>query len=409
MEFRVWSSLTWSLLLLVQVVHGYEIEQAELRAPPARPELHLVTFLNKPDRKFVYLQVSAEAHDLQPQYLGMGQAAVWPHLLVKVKLLRHYVDLKVADNDIVIFADAFDVLVFGDKTEIISKFEELEASKNRSIFFNAEIVCYPPTAVCEEPYPKAPHRWRYLNSGLFVARGWALRKLLPEGEPEPQKKGDQEWYQKQFHARPDLVALDYECQLVCPIWGFLPEHGAEMWEDNRIHIPDTNSMPPLVHFVSWAHWTAWTGMEASTTLQEVFHKLYQKESEYVLEGWWIGAYIGVTHDIQVYRGSGFWRTMVCWLCFACNVLGSSQGECRYFEGFFGERCWLFSLCLFASLGSLCLMVQRKWTTRREKDRSTHPDDLGRIGSSSSLTGVARRFLRSAGRFPASSKSPDQQV
>ena len=89
--------------------------------------LHLVSFMNKLDRRFGFLQVSAEAQEIYPQLLGLGSEAWMPDGLgARINGLRRYVQSS-SEDDVVIFADAFDVLVLGKREEILEKFQRIDA------------------------------------------------------------------------------------------------------------------------------------------------------------------------------------------------------------------------------------------------------------------------------------------
>lgn len=311
----------------------------------SRPHLRLVTFLNKLDRRFSFLQVSAEAHSLYPQITGAGTTAWHPDGLgVKINALRRFVRDSVLDEDVLMFADAFDVLVFGGEHEILDRFLDIEESTNKSLVFNAEQVCFPNIGqLCNpETYPKGPFKqWRFLNSGLMVGRGYAFKRMLKDTVPDVIHGSDQAWYQDYFHNHRDVVHLDYRCELVCALWGIgdKPEDFGTAWtEDNRVFIPATGALPPLVHFVSLSHWTTWQQGRPTSLLHQVFKHLYPKASANLVDGWWIGAYLGSTHDIELYSGPGYWNAMRWWLCFHCNVLGSPHRECLYMTTGYCARC-----------------------------------------------------------------------
>merc|ERR1719410_2442212 len=118
--------------------------------------------------QFGYLQVSAEALGIFLHIIGYGQEAYWPDGLgVKINALRHWVFRDVEDDDIVVFVDAFDVMLFGGNGEIASAFEKLEQKHGKSLFFNAEPICFPPLPdICNDKYPGTPDgRFHYMNSG----------------------------------------------------------------------------------------------------------------------------------------------------------------------------------------------------------------------------------------------------
>lgn len=305
------------------------------------PRLHVVTFMNRLERHFAYLQVSAEAHALSPTVVGYGMSAWWPDGLgTKINALRGFVMGTVDDDDIVLFADAFDVMIFGDGGEIVSRFEELERSSSRSLIFNAEESCFPQLdGVCDERvYPSAPHRWRYLNSGVIVGRGAALKNMLKDPVPDIIEGSDQFWYQQYFRSHRNSILLDTNCSLVCAVTGDGPTSGAVL-RDGRVWIPETGATPPVVHFVSVAHWPAWRDGEPTSPLHDTFRLLYPLQARRLFHELRIQIFSSAVHSSTLYEGAGWWRLMRGLLCVNCRVLGSKHHECKYFPSMFDAQCW----------------------------------------------------------------------
>ncbi|CAE8644082.1 unnamed protein product, partial [Polarella glacialis] len=204
--------------------------------------LNLVTYMNEVSDLFGFLQVSAEEHSLNPVIIGYGQTAWWPDGLgVKINALRKFVFGDLGLNEIVLFVDAFDVLIFGDREQIVRDFEALEEKEQRSIFFNAEQYCFPPGF--EKEYPETPHRWRYLNSGIIIGRVSALREMLPDPVDDIIPGSDQAWYHRYYAAHHDKVGLDTNCAVICTANGVNgPEDGVEL-HGRRLFNVDTGTYP----------------------------------------------------------------------------------------------------------------------------------------------------------------------
>lgn len=326
--------------------------------------LHVVTFMNNPDRHYAYLQVTAEAHGLYPVIIGYGQEAWWPDGLgAKINALRSYLFSQVNDQDVLLFVDAFDVLVFGDKKEILDRFSMIERKSNRSLVFNAEQYCFPRDVsggegVCDpDKYPPAPFRWRHLNSGVFAGRGHAVKKMLKDPVPNVIKGSDQKWYQKYFLSHQEEIQLDYQCLLMCAISGDSKSEGVAI-QDDRVFIPETGNFPALVHCVSVAHWNSWRGGKATHALHELFSRFYPSAAARLLDGWRIEADLGTTHTMQIYQGDAWWGAMRSVLCIQCGFLGSPHQECKFFPNRFDNQCWLVSSMFIVAVLAVPLFLLR---------------------------------------------------
>jgi hypothetical protein len=98
----------------------------------------------------------------------------------KCHLLQALIKIgELAEQQIVLFTDAYDVLVVGHMELLLDRFH----SANLDIVFSAESDFWPPEGrnpLVREEFEKSASKWRYLNSGLFMGRVWALRMMLDE-------------------------------------------------------------------------------------------------------------------------------------------------------------------------------------------------------------------------------------
>lgn len=243
-----------------------------------RPRFHLVTFMDKVQSNFAFLQVSAEAHALHPVILGYGTRVEYPDLLgPKINELRRYVWSNAQDQDIVLFVDAADVMIFGDKAEIVARFEELERATNRSIIFNAEGKCQ--YEMCNDlDNPQGRNQLGYLNSGVIVGRGLALKTMLLHQVPDRIVHSDQIWYHRYYRDHPDAIALDVHCHLLCATKATEPRR-------NRAYVPVMGTYPSVVHFPGSGHWlqrcSASDARGYCSPVWDLFRALYPAETEYL--------------------------------------------------------------------------------------------------------------------------------
>eukprot|EP00933_Yihiella_yeosuensis_P040274 TRINITY_DN3455_c0_g1_i2.p1 TRINITY_DN3455_c0_g1~~TRINITY_DN3455_c0_g1_i2.p1 ORF type:complete len:422 (-),score=54.62 TRINITY_DN3455_c0_g1_i2:68-1276(-) len=304
----------------------------------------LLTYMNSFDSKYAYLQISAAHHKIWPKILGYGEIAYWPDGLgVKINALRNYVHEEVDDNELVLFVDAFDVMIFASKEEIISKFEELEESTKRSIFFNAEDLCFPAfSEICNDKYPESPHKqWRYLNSGVLIGRGRSLKVMLKDSVPDVIPGSDQAWYHRYFLSHPDLVGRDLTCKVVCSTQSLGKGQDLE-FKDGRIQNTVTGEKPAALHFVGAGHWRIWKDGRPTTLIQDVFMSLYPSVGDRFFGSIDVVMQIGTTHTNKLLslRGSSkeaYFALMRTILCFQC-LFGGTSDDCRYVNGFFCDTC-----------------------------------------------------------------------
>lgn len=323
---------------------------------PIDEKLTVVTYMNEFDHKFGYLQISASEHGLHPQIVGYSDTAWWPDGLgAKVNRLRSFVLTEVHDRELVLFVDAFDVMVLADREEIVTKFQALEKLQNRSLFFNAEKDCYPYVPdICEE-YPKAPHeRWRYLNSGLFIGRGAALKEMLRLPVEDRMEGGDQAFYQRYFKHFPSRVGLDYGCEIVCASHGVTAAVDMEV-KSSRLKNTATGASPCAVHFVSEAHWAMWRNGTPTSVIGDFFEQVYPEQAEKLFGAVDFSVRVGGSHSSAkiTLRGPGkirYHRLMRAALCIQCNAFRSQDRECNEVHGIFCDMC--ADVRTFAELGAI---------------------------------------------------------
>lgn len=341
------------------------------------PRLHVVSFSNKQDVRTSYVQVSAEAHGLAPQLIGLGMSAWWPDGLgAKINAYRQFVLRYAADGDLVLMVDAFDVLFFGSLVEIVAGFEEIESQHHRSIIFNAESNCFPGN--CTEQSPSLePHALaarghrRFLNSGIIIGRGWALRHMMKDKVPDVIEGSDQAWFQSYFSDHPEQILLDTSCRLVCLIDGELESNNLLVTPDGRMRHTVTGSQPSVVHLVGPTHWPVWRRGGPSSILHELFHKLYPIEEQRIFSTLWrVGVWLGPEIRITFFSDEETLRMLAKFtLCIQCTLLpealGSGNYICKDFVSLFDQKCSTVGcivVMLFVSILILIFLCLRSFIT-----------------------------------------------
>jgi hypothetical protein len=207
------------------------------------PTLHVITYatLESAHMKAVMMLHSAGAHGLYPTILGVGEVGSWPEgLWQKIPFVLDFITEHTADEDVVLFVDAYDVLFTGPHTPngteykrgILESFDAIGAD----IVFNAERVCaYGPVLspkLCPVFDAEAALRvdqkgasvFKYLNSGAWIGKARALKTffefpIAPALRASKTGTGDQMWYADSFvnlltptasADAPVSVSLDYD-------------------------------------------------------------------------------------------------------------------------------------------------------------------------------------------------------
>lgn len=281
------------------------------------------------------LQASAEAHGVYPSYVGVGQDASWgPGLGAKINGYRRFVFSQVADQDIVVLADAWDVLFYGGLDEIREKFLQLELATGRSLVFNAEEQCIPPvSAICQLPpgdvldAPGFAGR-RYLNAGLMAGRGWAMKRMLAEPVPNIMAQREQVWYQNYYLANPGEITLDVNCTLLC-VEGTPTSTLTWLSAERRLAAGDVR--PSVVHFPGHGHYSAFNAQGVmSSRIIEAFREAHPREASNLLslDSWHVELRAGRLAIVD-YKGAGPWSALRAVHCVTC----SSQRLLRNHEHF----------------------------------------------------------------------------
>jgi hypothetical protein len=183
--------------------------------------------------KLFYITVATKPHEILNQIKGriekqnekiivLGEQENRPigwnsvgNFGVKLREVRDFLlRPEIADEDIILFTDAYDVIYQGDFDEIVARF--LEFSK--PLVFGCETTCNPIPSY-EQYYQFRSCEFPYLNSGLFIGRAWALRKCFA-GYQYNDRDDDQGFWTVQFlDKNKDLFVLDYHNRIFLNTYG----------------------------------------------------------------------------------------------------------------------------------------------------------------------------------------------
>jgi hypothetical protein len=134
---------------------------------------------------------------------------------VKLREVRDFLlRPEVADDDIILFTDSYDVIYQGNFYEIVTRFTEF----SKPLVFGCETTCNPIPSY-EQYYQYRDYEFPYLNSGLFIGTAWALRKCFV-GYQYNDRDDDQGFWTVQFlDKNKDFFVLDYQNRLFLNTYG----------------------------------------------------------------------------------------------------------------------------------------------------------------------------------------------
>jgi hypothetical protein len=144
---------------------------------------------------------------------NLGKGKIWkggdmngPGGGMKVRLLQESI-ANLDEDSLILFVDAYDVFFTDGLDEIINRYLEMEVD----ILFAAEAFCWPDESLAGQ-FPQVDAGYRFLNSGLFIGRCGALRRLL-DSASVADDDDDQLFYQTAFLSGEHDVRLDTEAYI----------------------------------------------------------------------------------------------------------------------------------------------------------------------------------------------------
>jgi hypothetical protein len=143
---------------------------------------HLVTVATHSQGYFDTLVSSCERHGHVLNVLGWGQP--WKGFGQKLNYLTLFIRDHTQPDDVVMFIDAFDVVMLSCEADIMNAFSEFE-----SIHGGGEDSCKIWMSCCSESmdvFQKALKHWyfgdAFINSGTYIGRACAVGSLLEKAE-----------------------------------------------------------------------------------------------------------------------------------------------------------------------------------------------------------------------------------
>ena len=224
-----------ALIFITSLVSASEISP-ELVAE----RLHVCTVASRMHPNLEKLLVSCKKHGIQLEVLGMNKP--YRCNMDKLRAMKTYCH-QLPDDDLVLFIDAFDVLILADKQEIVSRFLALDVP----MLMSTEMNCWPSKTTASF-HPSTPSPFKYINTGGYI--GWvkAVRRWLDAFDKKLLSgTSDQQATHKLFIRNSSFYALDHWCAIFLSL--YLVPFDAVLIDaaNERIFCTYTNSSPCILH------------------------------------------------------------------------------------------------------------------------------------------------------------------
>ena len=146
---------------------------------------------------------------------------------------------KFIDFDVVYITDAWDVLFYGTKQDLIDK-------APATFLCSAERNCYPESHLADCIEGTTP--WRYANNGMVAANPVYLLQWCSQAEQTADMDIlDQGWFNRRRAEKSPLTPLDETTELFYVVSAWL-EDGALHVKDGRPWNTQTGAFPNFIHF-----------------------------------------------------------------------------------------------------------------------------------------------------------------
>jgi hypothetical protein len=211
-------------------------------------KIFLVTVSTKQHINLERWKESAEIHGFKPIILGLHEKKEYNDPIIgsakfgmKLRYLLEYLKKKEA-NDIILFTDAWDVIIIDDSSKILKTYK----SFRKDIVFGGEKgFCLPDfwnfyKYDFTKPFP-------FLNSGVIIGKAGTMKTLLEKYTEKDIKDSidDQVLWRKIYLENKDKITIDYTAKLILNT--SLTSKNDYIFKNNTFTYKETNTNPSIIH------------------------------------------------------------------------------------------------------------------------------------------------------------------
>lgn len=216
-----------------------KVQEGKQAAQATIDHFHVCTVASYRRANLHKLITSCKKHDIALEVIGLYM----PYFGNGTKLLRlrDYLNT-LPDDDVVMFVDAFDVLIIKDKGTILKKFLSMDAP----FVMSAEKNCFP-FPECAKLYPDSPFPFKFINSGCFIGYVATMKQWLKELEPFQLDASDQGQITLHYLYKNRSFVIDDACELFLSLYQVTDDEVVIDENERTVHCLPTGTEPAVIH------------------------------------------------------------------------------------------------------------------------------------------------------------------
>lgn len=220
--------------------------------------LHVCTVASHHTRRLTQLLESCKRQGISLDILGMGKP--FRGFTEKIIQVQEYLET-LPDSDVVMFVDAYDVLILATGEHILDAF----LSMNAPFIVSGEKICFPDKELACK-YPKSPTPFAYINSGGYIGYVGYIKQLFKDFPSFKAEDDDQRLVTTNYLEHPDKYCIDYHCQIFLTTYDMRYDELDIDKKRGAVHNVVTHTTPCVIH-----------GNSKSLWYQYIYNRLFPKE------------------------------------------------------------------------------------------------------------------------------------
>jgi hypothetical protein len=246
-------------------------------------QLHVCTLATKPKEGLDRLLESCHFHNILLTVMGMGKPfrGCGDKLLYSQELLN-----TLPDDDILLYIDAYDILIVQPTEKILNAFLQMKAN----IVVSAERFCHPDKELASQF--QAETSFKYICAGAFIGYVKSLKTLFNNFSPIDPEADDQRIFTRYYLQHPGEILIDTQCRLFLPAFGLTNKELLIDMEHGPIYCQETGTYPPIIHAHGKSLWglyiyeklftTPYMGEDIAQPKKKIFLSILVRDDEDIL-------------------------------------------------------------------------------------------------------------------------------